>query len=119
MDLDKSTHEIIKQDSVASIETEGVLGSQFVAISFGSDGQAQVKNGETIQSEPPLQMSDLLKKTNVIIDSSKQAVQNTVQATAHLNDGKRQDRLGPGNRGRAGERQATLYQSATDHDDPA
>jgi phospholipid/cholesterol/gamma-HCH transport system substrate-binding protein len=86
MDLDKSTLEIIKQDSVASIETEGILGSQFVAISFGSDGQAQVKSGETIQSEPPLQMSDLLKKTNVIIDSSQLAVQNTVQATAHLND---------------------------------
>ena len=50
MDLDKSTHEIIKQDSVASIETEGVLGNQFVAISFGSAGQADVKDGE-IDSE--------------------------------------------------------------------
>jgi len=86
MDLDRSTHEIIKHDSVASIETEGVLGSQFVAISFGSDGQAQVKNGETIHSEPPLQMADLLKKTNSILDSSQLAVQNTVQATAHMND---------------------------------
>jgi phospholipid/cholesterol/gamma-HCH transport system substrate-binding protein len=86
MDLDKSTHEIVKHDSVASIETEGVLGSQFVAITFGSAGQGEVKNGETIQSEPPLQMSDLFKKTNVILDSSQLAVQNTVQATAHLND---------------------------------
>jgi len=85
MDLDRSTHEIIKQDSVASIETEGVLGSQFVAITFGSAGQVEVKDGATIQSEPPLQMSDLLKKTNVIIDSSQLAVQNTIQATAHLN----------------------------------
>ena len=36
MELDNSTHEIIKQDSVASIQTEGLLGNQFVAISFGS-----------------------------------------------------------------------------------
>ena len=86
MDLDNSTHEIIKQDSVASIETEGVLGSQFVAISFGSAGQVEVKNGATIQSEPPLEMSDLLKKTRGILDSSQLAVQNTVQATAHLNE---------------------------------
>jgi len=85
MDLDRSTHEIIKHDSVASIETEGVLGSQFVAITFGSAGQGEVKDGEIIQSEPPLQMADLLKKTNGILDSSKLAVQNTVQATAHLN----------------------------------
>ena len=38
MDLGKSTHEIIKQDSVATIETEGLLGNQFLAISFGSAG---------------------------------------------------------------------------------
>ena len=36
MDLDDSTHRIIKRDSVASIETEGLLGNQYVAISFGS-----------------------------------------------------------------------------------
>jgi len=36
MDLRQSTHEIIKRDSVASIETEGLLGNQYLAISFGS-----------------------------------------------------------------------------------
>ena len=85
MDLDKSTHEIIKHDSVASIETEGVLGNQFVAISFGSDGQADVGNGDTIASVPPLLMADMLTKANHILDSSQQAVVNTTEATAHLN----------------------------------
>lgn len=85
MDLDKSTHEIIKRDSVASIETAGVLGNQYVAISFGSAGQAEVENGEIIQSEPPMVMSDLLKKTSGILDSSQQAISNTILATAHLN----------------------------------
>ncbi len=84
MDLDQPTHEIIKRDSVASIQTAGVLGNQFVAISFGSAGQAEVKDGEIIQSEPPLEMSDLLKKTNGILDSSQQAITNATQATAHL-----------------------------------
>src|ERR1035438_4942109 len=54
MDLDKSTHEIIKQDSVASIETEGMLGNQYVAISFGSAGQGEVKGGQIIISQAPL-----------------------------------------------------------------
>jgi phospholipid/cholesterol/gamma-HCH transport system substrate-binding protein len=85
MDLAKSTHEIIKQDSVASIQTEGLLGNQYLAISFGSAGQAEVRNGETIQSEPPLEMADLLRKTNGILESSQQAVQNVTMATAHLN----------------------------------
>jgi hypothetical protein len=30
MDLDSSTHEIIKQDSIASIETEGLLGNEYL-----------------------------------------------------------------------------------------
>ena len=85
MDLDKSTHEIIKRDSVASIETEGVLGNQFLAISFGSAGQDDVKDGDVLESEPPLLMADMLKKANGILDSSQHAVQNTTQATAHLN----------------------------------
>ncbi len=85
MDLDRATHEIIKRDSVASIQTEGLLGSQYLAISFGSAGQAEVKDGETIPSEPPLQMSDLFKKTSIILDSSQQAIQNATFATAHLN----------------------------------
>jgi len=85
MDLDNSTHEIIKSDSVASIETEGVLGNQYVAISFGSAGQAEVKNGETIKSLPPLQMADLFKKTSGILDSSQAAINNATLATAHLN----------------------------------
>ena len=85
MELDKSTREIIKKDSVASIQTEGLLGNQYLAVSFGSIGQASVQDGETLQSEPPLQMADLLKKTNSILDGSQQAIQNATLATAHLN----------------------------------
>ena len=85
MELARSTHAIIKQDSVASIETEGMLGNQYMAISFGSAGQAEVGDGETIQSLPPLELGALLAKTNAILDSSQQAIQNTTLATAHLN----------------------------------
>lgn len=85
MDLNRSTHEIIKRDSVASIETEGVLGNQFVAISFGSAGQGEVTDGELIKSAPPLVLSDLFKKTSGILDSSQKAIENATMATAHLN----------------------------------
>jgi phospholipid/cholesterol/gamma-HCH transport system substrate-binding protein len=84
MDLDRSTHEIIKRDSVATIETAGMLGNQYIAISFGSVGQAEVSDGEIIQSEPPLEMSELLKKASGILDSSQQAIDNTTLVTAHL-----------------------------------
>jgi phospholipid/cholesterol/gamma-HCH transport system substrate-binding protein len=84
MDLGKSTHEIIKKDSVASIETEGLLGNQYLAISSGSASTADVHDGDTIASHPPLEMSDLLLKASGLLDTSQQAIQNATRATANL-----------------------------------
>jgi phospholipid/cholesterol/gamma-HCH transport system substrate-binding protein len=95
MDLDNSTHNIIKQDSIATIETEGLLGNEYVAISFGSGNGANVVDGGNIGSQPPLEVSALIKKTDRILDSSQVAIANVTEATANLssiskkmNDGK-------------------------------
>jgi phospholipid/cholesterol/gamma-HCH transport system substrate-binding protein len=84
MDLGWATHEVIKRDSVASIETEGLLGNQYMAISFGSAGTADVRNGDSIASQPPLAMSDLLQKASGMLDSGQQAIENATRATANL-----------------------------------
>src|ERR1700722_1600604 len=62
MALERTTHEILKRDSVASIETEGLLGNQFMALSFGSAAAGDLRDGDTITGVPPLEMSELLKK---------------------------------------------------------
>jgi phospholipid/cholesterol/gamma-HCH transport system substrate-binding protein len=84
MDLDKTTHEIVKQDSVATIETEGLLGNQFLAISFGSARSGEVQDGDLIASQPPLEMAELLQKASGLLDGTQQAIQNATQATANL-----------------------------------
>jgi phospholipid/cholesterol/gamma-HCH transport system substrate-binding protein len=84
MDLRDSTHEIIKQDSVVTIETEGLLGNQYMAISFGSAGKAEVRSGDILSSKPPLEMAEMLNKANGILDSTQHAIQNVTQATANL-----------------------------------
>src|SRR5882672_1642602 len=55
MDMAGPTHSVIKNDSVATIRSEGLVGDKFVEISFGSEQAPKVKNGDTIQGEPPLQ----------------------------------------------------------------
>ena len=84
VDLGKTTHEIIKRDSVATIETEGLLGNQFVAISFGSAASGDVRDGDTLASEAPLEMADLLQQASNLLDSSQQAIKNATRATANL-----------------------------------
>jgi phospholipid/cholesterol/gamma-HCH transport system substrate-binding protein len=84
MDLSRSTHAIVKQDSVAAIETEGLLGNEYVAVSFGSAQSLNVKDGDSIASQPPLVIADLIKKTDAILDSSQEALGNVTVATANL-----------------------------------
>ena len=70
MDMESSTRQVLKKDSIAAIETEGLLGSKYIEISFGSAGAEPLKDRDTIESRPPLDISDLIKKTNAILDST-------------------------------------------------
>ena len=84
IDLVSSTHEIVKNDSVVTIETEGDAGQPVLALSFGSAGSPEVRSGDMLASQQPLEMADLLKKARWILDSSQQAIENTTLATAPL-----------------------------------
>ena len=84
IDLERSTREILKKDSVASIETEGLLGNQFVAVSFGSQGAADLSNGDTIAGDPPLQMGDMLKKASGMLETGEEALGSVNETAAHL-----------------------------------
>src|SRR5262249_42851872 len=82
MDLQRGTREVIKKDSVAAIRSEGLVGDKYVEISFGSEQAARVNGNDTIQSEPPLQMADLLKKADGILNSAQRAM-DSVNDTAN------------------------------------
>jgi phospholipid/cholesterol/gamma-HCH transport system substrate-binding protein len=82
MDLQKGTREVIKKDSVAAIRLEGLVGDKYVEISFGSEQASKIRDDDVIQSEPPLQMSDLIKKADGILNSAQGAM-DSVNDTAN------------------------------------
>ncbi len=84
MDLAGGTRNVIKKDSLATIRSEGLVGDKFVEISFGSEQSPKVGDGDMIQGEPPLQISDLLNKTNEVLDSTKGAIENVNDTTNNL-----------------------------------
>jgi len=87
MDLVVHTRDVVKKDSVAAIKSEGLVGDKFVEISFGSDQSPKVGNGDTIQGEPPLQLSDVVKKTDALLDSAGEAANNFKDISAKINQG--------------------------------
>jgi phospholipid/cholesterol/gamma-HCH transport system substrate-binding protein len=95
MDVQKATRDVLKKDSIASIKSEGLIGDKYVEISFGTDSAAALKNGDTIASEPPLDMSNLVKKADQLLDTAKSGVKdldgtasNLQAITAKINEGK-------------------------------
>lgn len=84
MGLKGATREVIRKDSVAAIRSEGLVGDRYVEISFGSDQGPKVNAGDTIQSEPPLQISDLMKRTSTILNSAEEAMQSVDETASNL-----------------------------------
>jgi len=56
-----------------------------VEISFGSKEAEKVKDGDTVEGQPPVDLSDMIKKTDQIVDTTKDAMQNVDQMAANLN----------------------------------
>jgi phospholipid/cholesterol/gamma-HCH transport system substrate-binding protein len=84
MDLRKITRGVIKKDSIAAVRTEGLVGDQYIEVTFGSTASPSVAGGDTIRGEPPLELSNMLKKANTILDSAQDAMQNVDQAVDNL-----------------------------------
>ena len=71
LELEDSTRKIIKKNSVASIDTEGLLGNKYISVSFGSAESPLVQDGDVISGIPPMDFSDLAKKVSGIADQTK------------------------------------------------
>jgi len=84
MNLDEVTRQVIKKDSIASIASEGLVGDRYVEISMGSEGQEPVREGDTIEGETTMQLADLMKKANQILDNTQGAIQDTAVMAANL-----------------------------------
>jgi phospholipid/cholesterol/gamma-HCH transport system substrate-binding protein len=87
MDLENATRDVIKKDSIASIKSEGLLGDKYVEISFGSPDVEKAREGDTIDTAPPLDISDLITKTNQILDTAKDTMQNVDSISTKVNNG--------------------------------
>src|SRR5262249_31008085 len=75
---------VLKKDSVASIQTEGLLGNKYMTVSFGSPNSQAIHEDDTIRSERPLDFSDLLKKSDQVLDTTNAALRNVEDTTGNL-----------------------------------
>ena len=87
MDLDRGTQDVVKKDSEASIKSEGLLGDKYVDISFGSREAGNLRDGDMIGASPSRDLSDLIDKTDQILASAQDTMQNVDSISTKLKQG--------------------------------
>lgn len=59
----------IRQDSVASLETAGLLGEAYVDISRGGPGKQALKNGETVAGHEEADIKQIVQNANDVVSN--------------------------------------------------
>lgn len=83
MEVDDRLHGLIRKDSLVTVETEGLVGDKFLVIHDGSEHASEAPPGSTLQSQEPLEISQLLEQAQGIMKQTSTTI-DQVQGT--MND---------------------------------
>ena len=67
-------HQIIRLDSIASIQNDGLVGNKFVQVEAGTEPSAVVPELGTIRSREPFEIGDLFQQMSETIDTVNAAI---------------------------------------------
>jgi hypothetical protein len=80
MKLHQSARNLIRKDSVASIKTAGLLGDEFIEVSFGSKQAPQLEDGDSIRSIQPIDVAELTSSVATQTKSTLAAIEDDMDA---------------------------------------
>ncbi len=66
--INEDLHGVVRSDSIASIQNEGLVGNKFVQVEGGSEQSPRAPDGSTIQSRDPFDIADLLQQMSETLD---------------------------------------------------
>ena len=85
LEITEELHPLVRTDSLATIETEGLVGGSFLGIGTGTEQASAAPPKSTIPSKEPFEISDLMQqmgetitKVNRTIDEMKDDLQRAV-----------------------------------------
>jgi phospholipid/cholesterol/gamma-HCH transport system substrate-binding protein len=65
---------LLRTDSVATIQTDGIVGNKFLQVDAGTSAGAEVVNGSMIQSREPFEFADLMQQVSDTVGTVNQTV---------------------------------------------
>lgn len=77
----------VRKDSVARIETQGLLGDKLVEITVGSAPAPRIRTGDTITARDPFNIGDVVNETTQIVKSVGALAEGFRRTAETLNQG--------------------------------
>ena len=65
---------VLREDSVATIQTDGLVGNKFLQVATGTANAPEAAPGSTIRSREPIEIGDLMERMNELAVSGNEAV---------------------------------------------
>src|SRR5678815_6014643 len=89
VEIVEDLHQLVRTDSLATIETEGLVGGNYLGVTTGSDTAPIVAANAAIAGKEPLdiaelvqRMADTVTKVNAVVDDMSDDAQRAVVAIA-------------------------------------
>jgi ABC-type transporter Mla subunit MlaD len=89
-------HPLVRTDSVASIQTDGLVGNKFVQIQSGTEQAAILPEGGTLKSREPMDIADLMEKLRETVERVNRPRARTSWSMTWAATRARSSRLGSG-----------------------
>ena len=85
--LQKRMQPYIKEDAIASIGSDGLMGDKLILIAPGTAGGALVKDGGTIKSSNPVDVDRIMNNLTRISDNAQQVTGGLANIVNRINNG--------------------------------
>jgi phospholipid/cholesterol/gamma-HCH transport system substrate-binding protein len=72
--VDSKLHDLIRDDSFVTVESDGLVGDKFLLIHAGTDQYQEAANGATLPAKEPVELSAVLAKVTGIMDQASAAI---------------------------------------------
>jgi len=86
--VDENTRKFIKKDAIASIGSEGLMGSKALIISPGTGGKKIIENDDAIATSQPTDIDEIMKSLKTTIDNTAYITGDLAKISTNIESGK-------------------------------
>ena len=87
MAIDRKVTPFIKKNSIATIGSQGLMGSKLIVLLPGSPDQESIEQGDNLPSVPPIEADDILREIKISSERISIVSGNLIDITRKMNQG--------------------------------